>query len=259
MAIERLLYAQDSNPYELQYVTENGGECIRANVGIDQVFRQGENYVGGDCIITHNSISSFRMGWNTAAAFTIEGDHLKVKQVYEALNNVEKPDAEGHGTIARIKAGKFDQITTQAIDTCTLIYIETEKEYLLAHFVLSRMIDFVDTLKNISLGTAKKVFFSGWMDSEKDALDALKNQLNQAEFICFDRCIPPIDGNSQEKNYLAHFEFGIGWDRGTMTYFGDIVHMSDQTPLENSRRCCTFKCAQVSGLSDMETWAGALK
>lgn len=266
MPIERLLYQEDgSNPLDLRYEGENEEECIKANTGMDQVFQHEEERVGGDCIITRNSISSFRMGWNTAAIFEKEESHLKVKHIYSIVNGGEKPDTEGNGIIAKIKEGEFHQITTQAIDTCTLICIETETDYLLAHFMLSRIEDFVGILGDkISQSTVKKVFFSGWMSKfneyDNEAFDELKRRTGQAEFICFDRSIPPRDGNAQEKMYyLAHFEFGIGWDGDTMTYFGDIVHMSDQIPLENSRRCCTFACEQISDLSDMETWAGALK
>ena len=286
MAIERLLYRKDwSDPYGLGYadntiIADNAiiagttiiaDTTIIAHPSIRGMFKgNGDAEMGPDRIIPNRIISgfTFRMGWDTAVVFEKEkGGPLSVKQVYN-IKTGQKKGAENVTNNTPIY-----QITTQAVDTCTLVYIETDKECLLAHFGPCLAGEFKMLVKNIFPETSNInfVLYSGGgakayqeFGDDKNATytqrgyNSLVQWMSEYKTIVFDRMAPRFDKDTPKDYHLSHMEFGIGWDGSVTTYFGDIVRRmkpEKDNPPETSWRCCVFGCNDIEELGKMREWA----
>lgn len=266
MPIERLVYNEDQanpNPQNLRYGDNDEGTIIAADdaIGVVLTFKA-EEYMKEDSPM-HNSI--FRMGWNTATVFEKQPNGpLQINRVYDITTGMEK-------NIQYLSGIPFKQITTQAVDSCTLLYIETDNECLLAHFELDRAGDFAALLEEkFPVTKSNYVFYSGGGakayqrvardddNSKKRGYNRLVQWTRRCTLIVFDRMVGYYDKGNPNYNHFAHMEFGIGWDGETATYFGDIIYSNDENISANSCPCHIFECNQIRDLSDMKVWARSL-
>ena len=263
MPIERLVYNEDPvnpNPYNLRYEDKSGKRFLVANEHIGEVFGpKGKKYMEQDRIM-HSSI--FRMGWNTAVVFEKQTNGpLKLDHVYDITTHKEKD-------IQNLSGIPFKQITTQAIDTCTLFYIETDKECLFAHFNLTEVVNFIEMLEGEGkvfsfTSPINYVFYSGGgvsiYSDEKENTRAAYNKLVQwmknKKFIVFDRMESFYAERGPQKHYFSHMEFGINWNGSTAAYFGDIVYRGTDIPKPNECPCFIFECSSIDELIYMREWA----
>ena len=275
MPIERLLYphnAGEPNPLGIVYEENGQEEKLKTRYGIRETIKNCDNYFKENLIIPCSGgvDESFRMGWSSAVFFTKCGSRLQVARVYNINSGTEismvrefVPGNNRDLSIEEVRNRVFHQVTTQAVDTCTLICIETEDDFMLAHFNVSELGKFMDLLKRRAFpfsGAYQMVFFSGVLNefNEKTlaAYNELKNWNKWAQFICFDRS---AYGGEKKDHYFSHVEFGVGWDGSAATYFGDIVYRSANKPGEVSCACRTFKYPAFRLLSQMSSLASNLK
>lgn len=266
MAIERLVYNKDQknpNPYNLGYEDNGERKIIAANTSIGEVLAAGGEKLMQKDSVMHGSI--FRMGWNTAAVFEKQPNGpLKINRVYDITTCKEKD-------IQYLSGITFNQITTQAIDTCTLFYIDTDNKCLLAHFEPNQVVNFEALLKGITFPVTNSdyVFYSGggaraYQRIRGDEDNSIKGSYNrlvqwarQRTLIVFDRMVGFYDKETN-CDHFSHMEFGIGWDGKTATYFGDIIYSNDENVSATSCPCHTFECNRIENLSDMKVWARSL-
>lgn len=261
MSIKRLLCPTDKvdNPYGLEYGNENGKDVIKAKESVSSAFADEKHKkMRYDCVLL-NSI--FRMGWNTAAVFEKQPNKfLKLNYLYdiEARKTKKMQEYDAH---------LFEQITTQAVDTCTLFYFETSKECILAHFEPDKVVNFAAMLEENIAFTApvEHVFYSGGgteahkkeVPGIKEGYNGLVRWMHDKNPIVFDRMALTFANAKKMGPYLSHMEFGIAWDGRTATYFGDIVyrHMEEDP---NPCPCITFECNEIEELNQMRQWAGVV-
>ena len=249
MPIERLLYTQNgSNPLNLSYKEIK----INAITRLESPNKSIRNLLRNNTDNAHfrNSIpisvpkgNIFRMGWNAAVVFEKKGSGLTVTKIFDI-----RAKKQNLGIVNTA----FNQITTQGIDTCTIVYIETQNKCLFAHFEKTEedtgnFIALLDKLfhngefdpKNI-----QKIFFSGIYSMQREVCIALEQLNGPDKLIYFNRF-------SEDKPYyyFSHVEFGICWNGSKFTYMGDLICRAFMDA-ENSCLCYTFEYGQIEALSE---------
>lgn len=219
--MKRLLYEQKGFPVDVTYEGEGEIRTLKAKSGITAAFTFGEDTFSGDSIFPFSDGSGvgYRMGWNTAAVFEKSGNGFRIKSLHDPVTKEPKVSP-----LEKLYTAEFSQIVTQAIDTCILIFIETVNEYILAHFMESRLPDFMQYLPKLIKKEEIRSFFCSTLLSAnignpewKTGYNIMRQYIDgAAKQIIFERDICSNDC------YFNHMEFGIGMEDDQMVYFGDI-------------------------------------
>ena len=223
MPIRRLLYyGVNENPLQMKCKDHNGKRIIEANADIRKVIKRKEEYFREDRVfpLGNDERDAFRMGWERAVLFEKQNGFFKGKELFNVSTKV-KTEA------SFFEKKEFSQITTQAVDTCTVVCIETNTEYLLAHFLRREFDNFAEMYQKDLFpltGPVLTAFFSGLSVEKRSEFDMLIQQMKPAQVIHFDRDYHIPDKKFSQEYYFSHIEFGIGWDNIGPAYFGDLIY-----------------------------------
>lgn len=266
MPIERLIYSCNENQLGLEYNIDVEGivKELKSDYNIRDTIRDGENYFNKSIMIPGpNGENLFRMGWESVAVFIPQDNLFRVRDVYKYSRGA------GWQQVPDFKDAVCNQITTQAIDTCTLIYIETGEECLLAHFNESEAGIFTDALRNgtfqLDLAAIQDIFFSGLaldLSTREDCKAGyanLKNLLDLYATTYFDRTANSTEATGNKNYFFSHIEFGISREKRETRYFGDLIfrpendHGKSNPSGKESYNCYIFEYNQIrGGLSNLQ-------
>lgn len=235
MGIKRLLFGQTENPYPGDIRYSPAEDTLMAESGIYHAFTLGEEAFSEDEVFMEMETEKYyRMGWNTMAVFEKTENGFKVINRHDPTSQSEKNKNDA------IDGEEFRQIATQAVETCTLVYVETECQCYFAHFLDTRLNDFMEYLKKVLPVQTIKTFFCSLLTTKNsensDWINGYRTMLSfkdKAEtFLLFDR--GPINDC-----YLTHMEFGIGMDDSKqVTYFGDVSCSTPEIRDTEKKQCC---------------------
>lgn len=249
MNVERLLYlpaAEGALGLRYGEGEDNVRKKFYSNIDIFRTFKN-EGAFYEDLCLSRNNVDSFRMGWGGAIVFNKTGNQFEVTEISSiGIGGVRfAGGAEGLGERT------FHQITTQAVDTCTIYYIDMGNQYMLAHFNMSKIDEFQQYLerwmkdKPIQI---QAVFCSALKEKyESDrgmrrAYNTIKGYAGRAPYILLDRT-----GCGAEL-YLSQMEFGLGCNAADETvFFGDVSYRTLETrnprefpDVQPSQECSCF-------------------
>ncbi len=271
MGIERLIYYQEAEPeLQLRYeeeeeVEEEVEEVVKkricSNICIYDTFRLAESFFYGDKSFSRNNVNSFRMGWGGAVVFTKTGDHFEIKKI----TTIGQGGVRFTGDENALKRQHFQQITTQAVDTCTVYYIDAGAECMLAHFNKSAIGEFREHLNTWIEGRQIQTVFCSALKGKYDedsTLQRIYNEIKEsfgtAKYILFDRA------NFKGNCYLSQMEFGLSCNAaGETVFFGDVCYRMQETwdPAEHPGMgcsCFTYKHKNVDNLQLLREQAKSL-
>lgn len=269
MPIERLLYPHKAgapNPLGIVYEKNGQEEKLKTNLGISKTIKTNDKFFMENLILPYsdNDGKSFRMGWSSVAVLKKCNGYLQVKNICSVfsekkISTVRELTAEGpyDWEMDAVRNMCFHQITTQAVDTCTLVCIETEEDVMLAHFNMSELGKFVERFsdKDFPLkGANPTVFFSELSKQNSEAYNVLKNLVRSDRFIFFDRS---SRNEKEDGPYFSHVEFGVGWDGTEAIYFGDFVYREREDKAD-SCPCHIFEYNGIGGLQNLSGVADTL-
>lgn len=245
--VERLVYLPAAEgALGLRY--EEGADNVRkkfhSNIDIFRTFKN-EGAFYGDLCLSRNNVDSFRMGWSGAIVFIKTGNRFEVTEI----SSIGTGGVRFAGGAAGLGGRTFHQITTQAVDTCTIYYIDAGDQYMLAHFNMSKISEFQQYLGNwINNKQIQAVFCSALKEKYdndrglKRAYNTIKGYAGRAPYILLDRT------RCGEECYLSQMEFGLSCNTEDETvFFGDVSYRTLETrnPLDfpdvqPSRECGCF-------------------
>lgn len=264
MEIKRLLYLPEAvGTLGLKYETVPGTEeqmSLYSNLSIYEAIKVHEAAYKGDICLSEDDAVCFRMGWQAAIVCEKTANQFEVKRICSI--------GDGGGRFTGNLNGRFfNQIMTQAVDTCTVYYIDAGDRIIFAHFkytnikIFRAMLD--DLLENKTIQT---IFCSAavecYDDKERAAHNEIKNYVAEQQYIFLNR------SGCGENKYLSHMELGfVANDAGGTTFFGDVLYRAPETlgnryfpdvVQKNNCDCFIFEVDDINNLCRLRSEAERL-
>lgn len=262
MSIERLRYlpaAESVLGLRYEEGADNVRKKLQSNLNIFRTFKY-DGAFREDLCLPRNDVNSFRMGWSGAIVFTKTNNRFVVSEI----SDIGSGGIRFEEGVAALRERTFQQITTQAVDTCTIYYIDAGDQYILAHFNFSQIGIFREYLEHWKEGKQIQAVFCSTLKESygekrecKRAYDTIKGYAGRAQYILLDRT------SCGEECYLSQMEFGLSCgDADEMVFFGDVSYRTPATlnhecSDDESKKCScfTYEFNGVGGLQQLRGMA----
>lgn len=264
MSVERLGYlpaAERALGLRYEGGADNVRKKIHSNVYIFQAFKD-DGAFRQDLCLSKNNVDSFRMGWSGAIVFTKTNNRFVVSE----NSNIGSGGIRFEEGVAALRERTFQQITTQAVDTCTIYYIDAGDQCILAHFNFSNIEIFREYLEHWKEGKQIKAVFCSTLKERygekrewKRAYNTIKGYVGSAPYILLDRT------SCGEDCFLSQMEFGLSCgDADETVFFGDVSYRTPATrdyrgvsgvQLSKECSCFTYEFNGVGGLQQLRGMA----
>ena len=265
MEIKRLLYLPEAaGALGLRYETVSTGMgeqmSLCSNLSIYEAIKVHENAYKEDMCLSEEDAVCFRMGWQAAIVCEKTANQFEVKRISSIGNGGVRFSGEFNGRL-------FNQITTQAVDTCTVYYIDAGDRIIFAHFMYSDIKIFRTLLDGLLENrTIRTIFCSAaeecYDDEERAVHNEIKSYADEQQYIFLNR------SECGENKYLSHMELGFAAnDAGGTTFFGDVLYRAPETlgnryfpdaVQKNNCDCFIFEFDDINNLCQLRSEAERL-